>query len=152
MATLGWPRRLLLAAILCYQRWVSPRKGFVCAYRVHAGRASCSTLGYRAVRRHGVFTGLGLLRERMARCGAAYRRHHPLPPGPAGQRGFCDAGCDAPGDGCDLPGHGAAGCDDGPGCADCTDCGCDPGLSRRDTARRDTARQDRRQAHRQRRS
>lgn len=68
-------RRLLLAAIRAYQRWVSPHKGFCCAYRVHTGRASCSTLGLRAVRRHGVFKGLGLIRRRTHLCGVAHRRH-----------------------------------------------------------------------------
>ena len=100
-------RALALAAIRFYQRFVSPAKGFSCAYRVHTGRASCSVLGFRAVRRHGVFGGLGLLRDRLDLCGEAYRRyqvprhaHHRL----HAQRGFCDAGCDAPCDpSCDAP-------------------------------------------------
>jgi putative component of membrane protein insertase Oxa1/YidC/SpoIIIJ protein YidD len=87
--------RLALAAIDFYRRWLSPRKGFSCACRVHAGQPSCSAFGYRAVRRHGLFTGLGLIRERTARCGDIHRSHHPRLP--ASQRGVCDCG------GCDLP-------------------------------------------------
>ena len=34
-----------LAAIRFYQRWISPYKGFRCAYGAHSGRCSCSTLG-----------------------------------------------------------------------------------------------------------
>ena len=45
---------LALAAITLYQRFVSPRKGFSCAYRFHTGGPSCSVLGFRAVRRYGV--------------------------------------------------------------------------------------------------
>jgi putative component of membrane protein insertase Oxa1/YidC/SpoIIIJ protein YidD len=51
-------KTLLLTLIRLYQRHVSPRKGFACAYRVHTGCASCSHLGYRAIRRYGVWQGL----------------------------------------------------------------------------------------------
>jgi len=54
------PRDLALLAITLYQRHLSPYKGFRCAYALHTGRASCSRLGYRAIRRHGL-RGLGLL-------------------------------------------------------------------------------------------
>jgi uncharacterized protein len=95
-------RRFLLTAIRVYQRYVSPYKGFCCAYRQHTGGTSCSTLGYRAVRRHGVFTGLGILRKRTHLCGVANRRHaHVRARPPAAQRGDCDPGCDSPCD-CDL--------------------------------------------------
>lgn len=113
------PRRLALAAIRGYQRWISPRKGFHCAYRVHTGCAGCSALGYRVIRRFGLWDGLPLLRERMARCGAVHALHaapDPLPARrrmPAAQRGDCDPGCDlscAPDLPCDAH-HGCAGCD-----------------------------------------
>lgn len=99
-------RRLVLAAIRFYQRHLSPHKGFACAYRVHTGRASCSSLGYRTVRRHGVFDGLALLRRRTYLCGVAHRRHALAGTRPhARQRGECD---------CDLP------CDfDASDCCDC---------------------------------
>ncbi|MFC7421767.1 membrane protein insertion efficiency factor YidD [Iodobacter arcticus] len=83
--------------IQIYKKYISPYKGFCCAYHVHTGRASCSTLGFRAIRRHGAFTGLAVLRQRMARCGQVYRRHAPLQRRPPiAQRGDCD---------CDLPGN-----------------------------------------------
>ena len=37
-------RALALVAIGAYQRYVSPYKGFCCAYRAHTSRASCSAL------------------------------------------------------------------------------------------------------------
>lgn len=119
-------RRLALALIRFYQRHLSPRKGFCCAYRTHTGRQSCSALGYRAVRRFGVIGGVRVLRARTHLCGVAHRRYaappRPLPP--LAQRGVCDVGCDLPCDGsCHLP-----------GCDTCTtplewalrvaDCGC----------------------------
>lgn len=118
----GLARRLVLAAIDFYKRHLSPRKGFSCAYRVNTGRASCSTLGYRAVRRHGVFKGLGLARERTWRCAGVHREVRaaswgPRPPGSlSGQRGDCDPGCDVD-PGCDP------GCD-GWDAADCASDAC----------------------------
>ena len=94
-------RHLLIAAIRAYQRHLSPHKGFSCAYRAHTGRASCSALGIRVIRRHGVVRGLVLLRRRLTRCGIAHRRYSaPRHPAHRLQHGFCDAGCDFP---CDLP-------------------------------------------------
>ena len=51
-----------------YQRHVSPRKGFCCAYRVLRGRSSCSHFAKRAIERHGVAIGARLLRRRFNRC------------------------------------------------------------------------------------
>lgn len=92
-------KQLALAAIRFYQRHLSPRKGFCCAYRHYTGRASCSQLGYRAIRRLGLLHGLAALRIRLTRCGIAHRRYtrHGLTLG--NQAGFCDCGCDLP---CDL--------------------------------------------------
>ena len=105
-------RELALAAIGVYQRYISPHKGFCCAYRAHTGAASCSALGARVIRRHGLFAGCVLLRQRLKRCGEVYRQCHPPGQRPlAAQRGDCDVGCDTPGDGCDV----SDACD----CCDC---------------------------------
>jgi len=142
------PRTALLAAIRFYKRHVSPRKGFGCAYRVHTGRCSCSTLGYRAVSRYGVFRGLGLLRLRLDRCHEVFVRHHGRTLGARrGQVGDCDPGCDC-GDAsaCDLGGCDLHPCDPA-GHHDCSvcDCGCgdcgdwDPGSRRKRRRERDGA-------------
>jgi putative component of membrane protein insertase Oxa1/YidC/SpoIIIJ protein YidD len=111
-------RRLLLWAIHFYKRFISPHKGFGCAYRVQTGRASCSTLGYRAIRHHGVLPGLSVLRRRTYLCGVAHRRHAPYRRPLAAQRGDCDPGCDLPcGHDCHLPGADALS-----DLADCCDC------------------------------
>jgi putative component of membrane protein insertase Oxa1/YidC/SpoIIIJ protein YidD len=60
-----------IALIGVYQRYVSPHKGFCCAYRVHTGRASCSEFGRRAISRHGLTAGLMLLRQRFNVCALA---------------------------------------------------------------------------------
>lgn len=120
---------LALAAIRAYQRWLSPHKGFVCAFRVHTGRDSCSAYGYRVIQRFGVAAGLALLRRRLAGCGEQHRLHAALRHRQKSlrhQAGFCDGPCDLP---CDGP------CDGGSGgkgagrllgnACDCASCGCD---------------------------
>lgn len=131
------PRAALLAAIRFYKRHVSPRKGFACAYRIHTGRCSCSTLGYRAVSRYGVLRGLGVLRLRLDRCHEVFERRGRRP-GPRAQDGFCD--CDLPCDAScvDLPSLDCNSCDSsGLDCIDC-DCG-DCGWPSRRARRRDKA-------------
>ncbi len=126
-------KALALFAIRLYKRFVSPYKGFACAYRVHTGRASCSTLGLRAIRRLGVWRGAAVLRRRLEQCGAVHRRHHPPRARIHAQAGFID-GCDVPcdcghGPSCDLPhscGDHSAGrvCNTLSNCvpSDCCDC------------------------------
>lgn len=115
-------QRLALAAIRLYQRWLSPYKGFACAFRVHTGRDSCSAYGYRVIGRYGVPAGLALLRRRLAACGAQHRLLAPLRQPQQGlrhQAGFCDAPCDVPS--CDLPCNAPA----VETACDMASCGCD---------------------------
>lgn len=88
-------RSLLLYAIRAYQRYLSPYKGFSCAYRVHTGHASCSHLGFRAIRRYGAWRGFSVLLKRTALCGVAYRRFSVVQKSPffAKQKGGCDGDC-----------------------------------------------------------
>lgn len=101
-------RAFFLAVIRFYQRFISPRKGFRCAYHAHTGRQSCSHLGFRAVRRYGALAGAVVLRQRLYLCGVAHRRYAPLHRRPPlAQRGDCDIGCELP---CDILGN-CGGCD-----------------------------------------
>jgi putative component of membrane protein insertase Oxa1/YidC/SpoIIIJ protein YidD len=61
----------MAGAISSYQRHVSPRKGFACAYRVATGRCSCSEFARRLVHRVGTLTSARLLAGRFRRCGEA---------------------------------------------------------------------------------
>jgi putative component of membrane protein insertase Oxa1/YidC/SpoIIIJ protein YidD len=90
----SFARYVALAAIRLYQRYLSPLKGFRCAYRAHTNCASCSALGYRAIRRYGVWRGIAVLRMRLDRCGIAYRRFAVPPMARSRQAGFCDLPCD----------------------------------------------------------
>lgn len=118
-------RSFILFAISAYQRYVSPHKGFCCAYRVHTGRKSCSVLGYRAVQRFGVRIGLAILRRRVHLCGVAYRRYQrPRARALRYQRGDCDLGCLPLDLNCDMPSGKT--CSSISNMASCLDCGsCD---------------------------
>ena len=51
-------------------------------------------LGLRAVRRYGVWQGLGVLRLRLKRCREAHRSHLKTKPHFGSQAGYCDLPCD----------------------------------------------------------
>ncbi|ATQ78761.1 hypothetical protein CR152_07315 [Massilia violaceinigra] len=113
-------KTLALSAIGFYQRHLSPYKGFRCAYCAYTGNASCSALGARAIRRYGVWDGIGVLQGRLQKCGVAYRRYRTaVPPAPPrllarpNQAGECDCSCDPSlGDACDTASY----------CVDAKDC------------------------------
>ena len=65
------PSPLACWLISLYQRHVSPRKGFRCAYRVRKGRDSCSAFAKRVIARFGLLPGVRLLRRRFERCRGA---------------------------------------------------------------------------------
>ncbi|UQV47483.1 membrane protein insertion efficiency factor YidD [Janthinobacterium lividum] len=104
-------KHLALWAIRAYQRFLSPWKGFTCAYRVLTGRDSCSAYGRRVIGRHGLRVGLPLLQRRLRACGERHRQHQALQQlgrrsgRHLAQAGFCD---------CDIPSP------------DCQHCSCEP--------------------------
>ena len=61
----------LAGTIGAYQRFVSPFKGFSCAYRVATGRCSCSEFARRLVLRTGALMTVSMLIGRFRRCGEA---------------------------------------------------------------------------------
>jgi putative component of membrane protein insertase Oxa1/YidC/SpoIIIJ protein YidD len=73
-----------LALIGVYQRYLSPRKGYVCALRAHSGGRSCSRYGARAIARAGVRGGGILLWRRLHACGAAAAMRAEAAPGQSG--------------------------------------------------------------------
>lgn len=103
-------RALALRAIRLYQRHLSPRKGFACAYRACTGGASCSDLGYRAIRRFGLRGGLRVLDARLERCRLAASLQRRRTGWPRAQAGDCDLPC-SPFDACDFASCGDASCD-----------------------------------------
>lgn len=71
---LARPSRSLVAAVITgYQRHLSPRKGFCCAYRYHTGGMSCSEYARRMVLRRGVLSLWTALPRQFARCKKAHQ-------------------------------------------------------------------------------
>lgn len=60
-----------LLGIYGYQRWLSPRKGYRCAYSVRHGGTGCSGFAKHAIRDHGFVSALPMIRTRFADCKAA---------------------------------------------------------------------------------
>ncbi|WP_221763229.1 membrane protein insertion efficiency factor YidD [Methyloradius palustris] len=121
---------MALLLIKLYQRFISPYKGFSCAYRVHTGRSSCSALGYRSIRLLGFWSGLFVLRERIKKCGIAHRRYSGRTIALNKQAGFLDLSCDLP---CDVPSFDIHHCHIGDACdiANFSSCDCGDWGSRR---------------------
>lgn len=115
--------RLALWAIRAYQLHLSPRKGFSCAYRHQTGCRSCSVLGFRAIRRYGLFAGLPVLQRRLERCSVAYQRAVPVNPRGKNQAGFIDLSCDLPCSGNSGLNCAGSACDAVSGCGGPCDCG-----------------------------
>ncbi|MCC7294109.1 MAG: membrane protein insertion efficiency factor YidD [Phycisphaerales bacterium] len=65
-------RHLLAMLITLYQRWISPMKGFRCAYRAVTGGPSCSNVIRADLLREGVWRALPLARTQFRRCRQAY--------------------------------------------------------------------------------
>lgn len=102
----------ILLAIIAYQRFVSPYKGFHCAFHAHTGRDTCSGYGYRVFARYGSVRGWRLLRRRFGACSEVAQLYRSRPatkalPRAIRQGGFVDCGgCELPavGDACDFLG------------------------------------------------
>lgn len=86
-------KQMALLMIVFYQKHISPHKGFSCAYHQHTGHASCSNFGYRAIRRFGVFKGIGVLRMRFSKCDEVYKTHYLFAPKIRNQAGYCELPC-----------------------------------------------------------
>jgi putative component of membrane protein insertase Oxa1/YidC/SpoIIIJ protein YidD len=115
---------LAAGLIRLYQRFISPYKGFSCAYRVKKKRCSCSEFARRVATRFGLLKLPDLLQRRFKKCGRAakvldYESKAKPEPAKKRQSSFdcspdpfdcarvgCDAasGCDVPSGGCDVPG------------------------------------------------
>lgn len=65
-------RHVLALLISFYQRWVSPFKGFRCAYRAVTGGPSCSNVIRADLIREGVWRAIPLARTQFRRCRQAY--------------------------------------------------------------------------------
>lgn len=103
---------VMIGFIESYQRWLSPRKGFSCAYRAERGGDSCSQFARQAFRRGGFGPACRAVAVRLRQCGEAARSlrrdraialarlvrepkpdGEPIPERPAGNQESADTPC-----------------------------------------------------------
>lgn len=60
--------RLAVLSIKCYQRWISPHKGYACAYRVKTGGSSCSEHAIKSIKKYGLTAAIKLQKKQFQRC------------------------------------------------------------------------------------
>ncbi len=77
--------RFALAGLSGYQQFISPYKGFGCAYGVAYGRGSCSDIALRITRRFGAMRMLRLIPLQAARCKRALMVLQSVNPSPERQ-------------------------------------------------------------------
>lgn len=65
--------RFVLLSIKLYQRYISPFKGFRCAYGVMYGGNSCSKEIYKILETQGLIRGIPLARSQLGKCSVAYK-------------------------------------------------------------------------------
>ncbi|MBN2768713.1 MAG: membrane protein insertion efficiency factor YidD [Campylobacterales bacterium] len=63
---------LAIQLINFYQRYISPHKGYRCAYRVYTGDVSCSEYAKISIQKNGVFRAYPLIKEQFAKCKCAH--------------------------------------------------------------------------------
>lgn len=66
-------RYIVSALITAYQRFVSPYKGFRCAYGVYHGGRSCSAIVKRIVLAEGLVGGWSAILDQFRQCRCAYK-------------------------------------------------------------------------------
>jgi putative component of membrane protein insertase Oxa1/YidC/SpoIIIJ protein YidD len=60
--------KLAIKTISSYQQYISPHKGFCCAYGVLNGAPSCSAYAKQQIKMHGIIKASGLIRSQFKKC------------------------------------------------------------------------------------
>lgn len=68
-------RKLIILFINLYQKYLSPRKGYVCAHRYYHGSDSCSEYTKKCVSEFGVIKSIPLFFDRIDECKKTYTEH-----------------------------------------------------------------------------
>lgn len=57
-----------------YQKFISPYKGFCCAYRVDTGGASCSQYTKMVIKQHGLYKAFPLIKAQFKACESSVKK------------------------------------------------------------------------------
>lgn len=66
-------RHFFIFLITLYQRYISPYKGFRCAYAACHDSKSCSAIIKNIIAEHGLLAGWPLIKQQFANCQLAYQ-------------------------------------------------------------------------------
>ena len=61
-------KRIAVLGVEAYQAWISPHKGYHCAYAEHHHGTTCSAYGKEVFETHGAAAGLLMLKVRFEQC------------------------------------------------------------------------------------
>jgi len=61
-------KQVAVLGVDAYQTWISPHKGYHCAFAEHHHGTSCSAYGKKVFQEHGVAAGLLMLKVRFEQC------------------------------------------------------------------------------------
>jgi putative component of membrane protein insertase Oxa1/YidC/SpoIIIJ protein YidD len=115
--------KLALLGIKFYQKYISPKKGYRCAYSVVYGGTGCSGAVKEIILENGLWTGYPMIQKRFASCKEANEERKKR-----NNRNIIPDLSDCIGDGCDTTHH-SKNCDlpEMPDCdlPDCDVGGCD---------------------------
>lgn len=62
------PSKIAIFMISFYQKYLSPYKGYRCAYACLYGKASCATFGKQSIQKYGIIKGVKQLHRRLLAC------------------------------------------------------------------------------------
>ncbi|MDO9178456.1 MAG: membrane protein insertion efficiency factor YidD [Agitococcus sp.] len=66
-------RHFFIFLITLYQKYISPHKGFKCAYACYHRSLSCSAMVKNIIAEHGVIAGWPMIKQQFANCHLAYQ-------------------------------------------------------------------------------
>lgn len=81
-----------LSLIHLYQKYLSPIKGYSCAYAFHTNSYSCSEFGVKAIEKKGLFVGSKLINKRFKKCTTSSKNAGNYTGWRKGSLGACCAG------------------------------------------------------------
>jgi len=64
----------LIQMIIFYQKYISPHKGYCCAYRAYSGNASCSEYAKIAIKKNGFIKAIPSIKKQFLKCKIAFEK------------------------------------------------------------------------------
>ena len=66
--------KVLVHMINIYQKYISPHKGFCCAYRAYSGNSSCSEFTKITIKKNGLIKAIPSIKKQFLKCKIAFEK------------------------------------------------------------------------------